>query len=163
MDDFTYQKPVDALRADLTELLKKRVDLDALIQAHRMSITGLLRLKDPTFGAKPAARDELLSVSQMMDERLEEVAHPDMPLMALPKLTDSCRLILKSFPGPLTAADVRRELELLGFDFSHYSSNPLSSIHTVLKRLAEAGEVQAGTSREGRAAYHWKDELHRLG
>ena len=68
-------------------------------------------------------------------------------------LTDACRVILRS-GLPMTATDVRDRLRAIGFDLSKYSSE-LAAIHTVLKRLNEAGEVRvlAGGSKPG--GYLW--------
>jgi len=40
-----------------------------------------------------------------------------------------------------SATDIRNELERLGWDWSKYK-NPLSTIHTVLKRLADADAIK---------------------
>jgi cob(I)alamin adenosyltransferase len=55
-------------------------------------------------------------------------------------LTDACRVILRSAGRPMTAVEVRNSLDAAGLDFTKYS-NALSAIHTVLKRLAEGGQV----------------------
>lgn len=55
-------------------------------------------------------------------------------------LTDACRVILRSAGRPMTAIDVRNSLDAAGLDFTRYS-NALAAIHTVLKRLAESGQV----------------------
>jgi hypothetical protein len=41
-----------------------------------------------------------------------------------------------------------------GYDLSQYT-NPLASIHTILKRLVKSGEVE-GTVRDGELYYQWK-------
>lgn len=61
---------------------------------------------------------------------------PTVPL----GLTDACRLVLRG-GMPLTPIDVRERLLGIGVDLSVYA-NDLSAIHTVLKRLNEAGEVR---------------------
>jgi hypothetical protein len=55
-------------------------------------------------------------------------------------LTESCRLVLRGAGTPMTAVQVRERLQAIGFDLSKYE-NALGAIHTVLKRLAEAGEA----------------------
>lgn len=57
-------------------------------------------------------------------------------------LTDACRLILRSANRPMTAIDVRDRLATMGFDLSRYA-NAMATIHTVLRRLREAGEADA--------------------
>jgi len=56
-------------------------------------------------------------------------------------MTDSIRAILKNACEPLSAAEIRECLEAMGFDMNSYS-NPLATIHTVLRRLTEASEVE---------------------
>ena len=68
-------------------------------------------------------------------------------------LTDACRVVLRS-GLPMTATDVRDRLHSIGFDLSKYSSE-LAAIHTVLRRLNEAGELRvlAGGAKKG--GYLW--------
>jgi len=95
-----------------------------------------------------------------IDKRLAELAQsigtlsrllgltPTVPL----GLTDGCRLVLRA-GVPLTPVDVRDRLAGMGFDLSRYSSD-LAAIHTVLKRLNEAGEIRI-VPRHGKPAYLW--------
>ncbi len=69
-------------------------------------------------------------------------------------LTDACRLVLKAAGHPLTATEVRAQLDAMGFDLTRYS-NELASIHTVLKRLNQAGEVQFVPRGWDKPAYSW--------
>ena len=61
---------------------------------------------------------------------------PTVPL----GLTDACRLVMRNAAAPLTALDVRDRLSSIGVDIDKYS-NALASIHTVLKRMHDAGEL----------------------
>jgi hypothetical protein len=74
--------------------------------------------------------------------------------------TDACRVVLRdAYPARLTAIDVRDALGKRGFDLSSYT-NPLASIHTILKRLADAGE--ANCKEEGfRTTYQWTRRWNR--
>jgi hypothetical protein len=56
-------------------------------------------------------------------------------------MTDCVRALLKKATEPLTASEIRESLEAIGFDMNSYS-NPLATIHTVLRRLTESGEVE---------------------
>jgi len=42
-----------------------------------------------------------------------------------------------------------------GYNMSRYS-NPLASIHTILKRLTKADEVEAKVLKDGDVYYRWK-------
>src|SRR5262252_3183057 len=81
---------------------------------------------------------------------------PTVPL----GLTDACRLALRGAGLPLTPLEVRDRLVSIGVDLSGYA-NDLSAIHTVLKRLNEAGEtkfITKGTG-SGKPAYIWNHPL----
>jgi hypothetical protein len=69
-------------------------------------------------------------------------------------LTDACRVVLKGAGHPMTPMEVRDRLEAIGFDLSKYSSS-LAAIHTVLKRLDEAGELAFVELASGKFAYEW--------
>jgi hypothetical protein len=69
-------------------------------------------------------------------------------------LTDACRSVLRASLGPLPPVEVKHRLAATGVDLSGYS-NPMASIHTILKRLAAAGEVRRVTTA-GKTAYWWK-------
>src|SRR5262249_37903404 len=64
---------------------------------------------------------------------------------------DACRLVLRG-GVPMTAVDVRDRLLHVGVDLSTYS-NDLAVIHTVLKRLNEAGEIRPLPRPAGKSAY----------
>ena len=97
-----------------------------------------------------------------IDRRLSELAQtigtlsrllglvPTVPL----GLTDACRLVLRG-GLPMTPVDVRDRLLGIGVDLSVYS-NDLSAIHTVLKRLNEAGEIRLIPRAAGKSAYLWQ-------
>src|SRR5262245_53771081 len=92
--------------------------------------------------------EKLLAERAALDGRLAQLQHsiaaltrlcgyePTVPL----GLTDACRLVLKNATQPLTALEVRDQLMSIGVDLGKHS-NPLASIHTVLKRLHNAGEL----------------------
>jgi hypothetical protein len=78
-------------------------------------------------------------------------------------LTDSVREILRLAAqrnSYFTAAEVRDQLVKAGFDFSGYTSNPLASVNTILRRL-KGSEVEV-TKRNGIAAYRWKAQIGQL-
>jgi hypothetical protein len=70
-------------------------------------------------------------------------------------LKDAIAAILReAIPKYLTVADVRDRLNKSGFDFSHYTANPLASVSTTLKRM-KPEEVES-MSIEGVTAYRAK-------
>lgn len=70
-------------------------------------------------------------------------------------LTEACRMALKAAGHPLTATEVRAQLDAMGFDLGRYS-NELASIHTVLKRLNQAGEADFVARPWDKPAYGWR-------
>jgi hypothetical protein len=75
---------------------------------------------------------------------------PTVPL----GLTDACRLVLRG-GLPMTPVEVRDRLAGIGVDLSVYS-NDLAAIHTVLRRLNEAGEIRMLPRPSGKTAYIWQ-------
>jgi hypothetical protein len=97
-----------------------------------------------------------------LDTRLAQLAHTVGSLMRLCGLTptvawgltDACRLALKAAGHPLSAIEVRAQLLAMGFDLARYT-NDLAAIHTVLKRLIDAGEARFVARHYGKPAYEW--------
>jgi hypothetical protein len=78
-------------------------------------------------------------------------------------LTDAVREVLKLATQRrvyFTAAQVRDHLVKAGFDFSQYSSNPLASVNTTIKRL-KPSDVES-TTVDDVAAYRWIFRFPRL-
>lgn len=98
---------------------------------------------------------------QDIDKRLAELAQTISTLSRLCGLTptvpwgltDACRIVLRS-GLPMAPMDVRDRLLGIGFDLSKYSSE-LAAIHTVLKRLNEAGELRFLVGGPKQGAYLW--------
>jgi hypothetical protein len=98
-----------------------------------------------------------------IDQRLSELAQsigtltrllgltPTVPL----GLTDACRLVLRGAGVPMTPTAVRDRLLAIGMDLSVYTSE-LAVIHTVLKRLNQAGEIRFIPVGSGKHAYLWQ-------
>jgi len=71
-------------------------------------------------------------------------------------LSAAVRRILQESRGDWhTATNVRDKLVSCGFDFSNYTSNPLSSIHAILKRL-KPPEVEMTNLEGGVMAWRWR-------
>jgi hypothetical protein len=113
--------------------------------------------------------EKLSAEHATLESRLSQLKHsiaaltklcgyePTVPL----GLTDACRLVLRNATQPLTALDVRNRLASIGVDLEKHS-NPLASIHTVLKRLYEAGELAEHDRDEpsARTAYVFALPVH---
>src|SRR5262249_30273560 len=57
--------------------------------------------------------------------------------------------------GFVTATQVRDHLLKAGFDFSRYSSNPLASVNTTLRRF-KADEIETSETESGVTCYRWR-------
>ena len=96
-----------------------------------------------------------------IDERLTQLAQtigtlsrligltPTVPL----SITDAVRLAMRA-GVPMTPPEVRDRLLSIGTPLSQYS-NELAVIHTVLRRLNEAGEIRILPKAGGKHAYLW--------
>jgi hypothetical protein len=110
-----------------------------------------------------AAREyeELGEQRRKIDERLTQLAQtigtlsrligltPTVPL----SITDAVRLAMRA-GVPMTPPEVRDRLLAIGVDLSSYA-NELAVIHTVLRRLNEAGEIRIIPKPGGKNAYLW--------
>src|SRR5262245_406795 len=107
-----------------------------------------------TLAAERARLDKRLAELQQTIATLSRLCGyvPTVPF----GLADACRLILLRREQPLTASQMRGELEMVGLDLSKHA-NPLASIHVTLKRLVEAGQAQIVPGGPGRSPlYAWK-------
>lgn len=98
-----------------------------------------------------------------IDQRLAELAQSISTLTRLCGLvptvpwglTDACRVVLRGAGLPMTPTEVAHRLQAIGCDLEKYS-NKLAAIHTVLKRLNEAGEIRLIARSSGSDAYLWQ-------
>jgi hypothetical protein len=118
-----------------------------------------------------AEYEQLGQERRRIDDRLAQLAQTISTLTRLIGLaptvpfglTDACRLVYRNAGIPLSPTDVRDRLRAIGFDLSGYASE-MSAIHTVLRRLNEAGELRA-MATPGRQIYAWRTPpaVHAIG
>lgn len=73
------------------------------------------------------------------------------------KLADACRIVLKNVgQKSLTPTEVRDAVKALGYDLSKHT-NQMAAVHSVLKRLKDAGEVDTKEWKQapGQRRYYW--------
>jgi chromosome segregation ATPase len=103
--------------------------------------------------------DRILQLRQTVSALSKLCGEKDFEVEDALGLTDSIRAALQNAPRSksFTAQEVRLLLEARGFNTKRYG-NLLASIHTVLKRLVDKGEVMlAGTIGEDqKQTYLWK-------
>jgi len=111
---------------------------------------------------RDAINEQMRGVSQMARAALNMVPNEDRIKLATSfwevmksqeGLTEAIRNILFANRGQwTTAVQVKELLDKSGFDFSGYTSNPLSSIHSVLKRFKKE-EVKSVRLMSGSHGY----------
>lgn len=130
-----YKADLVAGRERLADLLAQREEIEMLIAEQRQRVVALASLCDET---------------ENVGETLES---------QVGGITNAIRTALRAAGSKgLTPVEVRSSLSRLSFPIHEYS-NVMSSIHTVLKRLCQSGQVRQAI-REGRdeSVYQWIGE-----
>ena len=141
----SYRRALADAQKELRDLFRKREEMERQIARLRQTIVAVGRVCEPdaTYNTKaqirdPASRDGV-------------------------GLTDAVRTALMSSRKPLDAIRIRDMLDAVGYDPGS-SPNTLISIHTVLRRLFQSGEVKAvgikeksgpNKGRFSRISYWW--------
>jgi len=123
MTRHTYKQAYETAKLELVQNLAKRDQLDQKIRKLKQSIKALGEL----CGADPEEVDKLLVIEGFaIDRRMG--------------FTDAIRRLFRFHKGPLHPTEIRDDLLKAGI--GEEQVNLLSSIHTVLRRLAENGEIE---------------------
>ena len=129
---FKHDETLKLLQKQLEQLIAQREILDRQISGIKQSIAGLALYKGET---NPGQRGEF-----------------DKDPIGI---TQAIRDVLRFAPSmQMTAMTIRDQLVGRGFNFSHYSSNPLSAINSILKRL-DGVEAKKSIGPDGKAYYRW--------
>ena len=134
-----WKKVLDNAQKQLAEMRAERDILDVRLNDLNTQIVQLeqvLSSLEPM--ASEAPHDDAV--------RVEGVAHLE--------LAHAIREVLKMSEQYRTPRGVRDSLKASGYDLDQHS-NPLASIHGVLKRFAESGEVDS-LETKGKTYYRWK-------
>lgn len=114
-------------------------------------------------GSLKSAQEELLKLYKQREEMDREIARTRQYVQTLwmmvskephtrenmlftvigSNLTEAVRIVLSASTRPLDAPTIRDQVIKYGFELT--SSNPSASVHSVLKRLIEQGEVHVVT------------------
>jgi hypothetical protein len=131
---------MEAHRNDLSQQLN---DLEKRISTQREGIKGLALLCDQshTVDLPPDAKKPLAGVG----------------------FTEAVRFVLRTCRAQqLTPVEVRNKLEYWGYDLTRYKSEFLASLHKVLQRLDESGEIKGIKASTGKVvAYQWITETEK--
>ena len=119
----TYKQAYETAKLDLLQQLQKRDQLDQKIRRLKQTVKAL----GEQCGAPPDEIDKLLLV---------EGFTIDSP----PGFTDAIRRLFRVHKTPLSPIEIRNDLLKMSIGVGQV--NLLSSIHTVLRRMVEAGEIE---------------------
>jgi hypothetical protein len=119
----TYKQAYATAKLDLLRQLQKRDDLDQKIRKLKETVKALGAL----CGADPEEIDKLLLVE-------------GFAIDARTGFTEAIRRLFRIHEKSLSPTEIRDDLLKIGIGKDQV--NLLSSIHTVLRRMAEAGEIE---------------------
>lgn len=135
MSEIDYKAILNQALAEFTQLLRDRRDIDWRLAQKEQFIRATVNMLP----------DEDKQIWVLL---LDDLSHEPATL------SEAIRNVLqRSSKKTLTAAEVRDALKKNGFDFSSYTTNPLSSVHAALKRM-KPEEVEMETI-DGVMAWRW--------
>jgi hypothetical protein len=119
--------------------------------------------------ALAAARRELDALSRRRDELDTRIARLRQTVTTLAQLcneapqldmglTDACRSVVRGSVEALSATDIRDRVVSLGIDLGRYA-NGLGAVHTVLRRLLDAGDIRSTRGFGGKTVFFWNHRL----
>lgn len=132
-----YRKAYETAQRELAELLQIQDGIEKRIVLVRQNVQSLKELCDSEEIKIPTSQEAewLLATSGLPDEIVN---------------------ILKArYPDELRATDIRHQLEKLGHDLDGYT-NPLATIHMVIKRLLEANRIRERQHTQGFRVYQFR-------
>jgi hypothetical protein len=134
MTDTPFGKTMDQLLTRLSAAVQKRNEAETEIKDVGDALESLIKLCEDD-AAKAA-----------YSERLQE-------LLIKPGFTEVVRSILRIEKAGMTPVGIKRWITIKGaMNLASYS-NPLASIHTTLRRMKEAGEIEEIETESGEKAF----------
>lgn len=108
-------------------------------------------------------KSEIVQLEQLLNAAAPFVSAAKIKVFTVPivddvknlSLTEAVRKVLKQSKEYRTARGVRDSLQASGYDLKGQHNNPLASIHGVLKRLSDSGEVEQAEIN-GKTRFRWK-------
>jgi hypothetical protein len=145
MVETDYKQALDAATKELAEVMEQ---LEEIEEVREKTLRRIYVLRDGIYGLSAMLGEDPLEVSP---ELFLKYLEPDTGF------TDAIRKVLELNKSRyMNPVSVRDKLKDMGYDLSKYT-NPLASIHTILKRLVESGEVEPDEGVGGRTVYRWKN------
>ena len=150
-EEFDLYPILDGMKTKVLSLLqerdqiaKRRLEIDQQLNGLQQSINGLLQYSKAQEGDHA---DKWANAFRALRDRISQTD----PALTL---TEACRRAFWKTNKPINAVEVRDYLEAAGYNFDEYKSNPLSSIHTTLKRLEGKGEIRSSKNAPGDGTYY---------
>lgn len=130
-----YKKAYDAASQELSDLLSQQEKIEKRLVYVRQTIQTLAMLcENEGVSVKPSVEAEYYLEHSPLAMEIRRVMGSH------------------AFDKTFRPHEIKSELGRLGHDLSQYQ-NPQSTIHMVLKRLAEAGEIEETKDDEGKLIY----------
>ncbi|HLL74820.1 MAG TPA: hypothetical protein VK421_06105 [Pyrinomonadaceae bacterium] len=136
-----WKEVLTTAKVRLSELRARRDELDAEREEVNLEIVQLEQV--------------VTNLSPLVAERAQSPLIYSLMSPLPTNLADACREVLRQVKKYMTPIEIRNTLAASGYDLSQHN-NPLASIHGILKRLAESGEVEALTHDLKGTMYSWK-------
>jgi hypothetical protein len=132
----TRKQEIETAKDKLEELLVEQDALATRIAKHKRILAHLIELSS-----------------------LEDDSTPAVGLVT--GITDACRTVLRAATSPLLPVEVRDRVQQLGLPEQR---NLLASVHTVLRRLVEGGEVIPVPPKQGSGPirFQWNKSVTRM-
>lgn len=140
--DGHVQQVVKQAHDELLDLLSRRAELVKRIGTVKQTIAGLAGI----FG------------ESVLSEDLSKLVGDAKSTSGRPGFTRTCRLILMQAKRPMSAREVCETIRTKEPEMLSQHKDPISSVTTVMNRLAKYGEAEAVTLGDGRRAWHWMAE-----
>ena len=115
-------------------------DFAARLRAAQQELAELIHGRDRLNLQILQKQSEILSLTSLHSQDALTVNYENQA-QAQVGLTDAIRSVLNIAGKPLTAAEVKTHLGLVGFDFRPFV-NPSAAVHNTLNRLVKQGEFQ---------------------
>jgi hypothetical protein len=132
----------------------------ATMEAHRNDLSRQLGDLEKRIGTQ---REGIKGLAILCDQSGTIELPPDKRPLASVGLSEAVRFVLKTCRAQqLTPVEVRNKLEYWGYDLEKYKSEFLASLHKVLQRLEDGGEIKSIKASTGKTvAYQWIAETEK--
>lgn len=138
-----YKRIISDAEKEIAKLLEERQRIDARLSSLKSMVQNCRQL---------GGISEVITFGQPVVSNLEYLTNLINEPQPDRGITNSIRQVLADTKLPLSAPEIRTELEKSGLDLSNYA-NAGAVIHNTLFRLAKQGEVQRIVEQDGQTVY----------